>query len=88
MNAEHTKQYWIANEQGSTPNMPHAYYDSPRMSIGDDPLTETKSGDCLPGCIRVDSSRYPNRCLLRVPVAKWKGDLRDLMELVTEVCHA
>lgn len=72
--------------------MPHTYEDHPRMAMQFDPLTNTQAGDCIPGCIRVDSSRYPHAALLRVPL--YSSTLRrsqcrttwDLFNLVVEVC--
>ncbi len=70
--------------------MPHTYEDGPCMAVSDDPLTGTKSGDCIPGCIRVDSSRYPHTPLLRVPVYWHKRagcqTVTELFDLVQEVC--
>ena len=69
--------------------MPHCYEDGARMAIGDDPLTGTKSGDCIPDCIRVDSSRYPHTPLLRVPLYEStlrRAKVRDVYELWRLVC--
>lgn len=64
--------------------MAHCYYDHARMAMQYDPLTDTKQGDCIPGCIRVDSSQYPHAALLRIPVYHHK---RAGCATVTELCE-
>lgn len=71
--------------------MVHCYEEGPRMAIGDDPLTGTRSGDCIPACIRVDSCRYPHAALLRVPITQHKRagcrDVYELLQLIEETVN-
>jgi len=63
------------------------------MAMQFDPLTDTAEGDCIPGCIRVDSDRYPHATLFRVPLYSSTlrrcgvPDVYELWQLVEEVVN-
>jgi hypothetical protein len=63
--------------------MPHIYYDGFRMAMQFDPLTNTKQGDCIPGCLRVDG--HNGTPLMRIPVSKLPGDLMNWVNILQEV---